>query len=201
MRTLKCLLVIGLCVVGAVLVATAFAQPAAPAANAPRVAVCNAAEVFANYERARDLNAEMERKAAALRQEGQRREDQIKKMQEEISQLNPGSKQHEDLLERIESARFDAQKWGQLEERRLRRWHAQRTKEMYTEITEAISKVAKDRGIEVVLFADNQPLMGEDIKVILEQMSTRSVLYASPRVDITTSVLTEVNQAYRRGNP
>ena len=60
-----------------------------------------------------------------------------------------------------------------------------------------IKKVAKDRGLELVLFKESEDAKPANLDELLQRMSRRKVLYNANSIDITDEVLTRLNEAYK----
>ena len=69
--------------------------------------------------------------------------------------------------------------------------------EMYEEVLQAVSDVAGQHGIDVVLYNVRDELKGETTNQLLQEMQDRKVLYASPEADLTEAVLARLNEQYR----
>ena len=81
------------------------------------------------------------------------------------------------------------------------REHHRLTKEMYEEINKVIAAVARDRGVQVVFYAERESLQTRDTPELLQLIERRKVLYADPSVDMTEEVLTRANEGYRPIKP
>lgn len=194
--TRVCLLGLTACGLGAALVATAVGQDAAAPSGLP-VRVCDLNEVYANYDRAADLNAELTRRQDEVRTEARRRAEAESKLAKELDQWKRGSEAFEKRYAKLEQMRAENNAWQQLAKQRLQRWHLQRTKEMYREIIDAVGEVARQRGLSLVLHVDRAPLQGSELGQVLDQMSRRTVLYGADEIDLTDTVLEQVNVTYQ----
>ena len=189
-------------VAGALLLRDSLAQTSAPATLSPaRVAVCDIQEVFANYARATDLLAQLNDKRQALTTEDEQRGKALDAIQAELSALKRGSKEYEARLAEAERLRIDRAVAMQYKEGVLRRDHRRLTLEMYEEINKTLAAVAKDKGLDLVLYRDGELVDTDETLELLAQIRTRKVLYSDDRLDITAEVLDRLNAAYRRAAP
>jgi Skp family chaperone for outer membrane proteins len=77
------------------------------------------------------------------------------------------------------------------------------TKEVYLDVLDAVEKVAKERGFQLVLFKESPDQATRNYDELLEQVSRRKVLYSDPSLDITNEVLKRLNRDYaiKKGTP
>jgi Skp family chaperone for outer membrane proteins len=194
-------IVIGLAA-GLVFLSSSLAERAAPAAAPPaRVAVCDIQEIFANYARARDLLAQLNDKRQALAAEDEQRGKAIDALGVELAGLKPGSKEYEARLAEADRLRVDRTVSAQFKEAALRREHRRLTLEMYEEIAKVIAAVAGERGFNLVLYRDADPVDTDETLELLAQIRNRKVLYNDANLDITADVLARLNESYRSGKP
>jgi len=87
--------------------------------------------------------------------------------------------------------------WMEMKNADLLREHRRYTKQLYEEILAVVAQVAKQRGIDVVLYVEREVVQTEDTRELLTMIERRKVLYASDQVDLTQTVLARLNEAYR----
>jgi Skp family chaperone for outer membrane proteins len=77
------------------------------------------------------------------------------------------------------------------------------TKEVYQDVLDAVDKVAKERGYQLVLFKESANLTSRTYDELLEQIARRKVLYSDSSLEITDDVLKRLNRDYavKKGNP
>lgn len=166
-----------------------------------KTAVCNIAQVFENYKRAKDLTADFEKRRVALGEEDARRQRAIESLHLQLDALALGSKAYEAKLSEIEEATLSREVWRKLEEGKLVREHLALTQEMYSDILRLIETVAKERGYELVLYRDELDLASSNRSELLSKIALRKVLYSSDAIDITDAVLKRLDSLYEsRGN-
>lgn len=192
--------ILGLAVaaLGAVVVTSAVGQDAAPPVEELGIGVCDLNEVYANYDRAADLNAELDKRRQKIRQEAERRAQEQTELSKELGQWKRGSEMYEKRFLKLEEMRAQNDAWQKLTRARVERWHLQMTRQMYDEIVDAVGAVAQRRGLSAILHVERGGLQGGDIQQVLQQMSRRTVLYADEGVDLTDAVLKQVNATYQR---
>ena len=160
------------------------------------VVVCDVVTVFNDYDRAKDLTETFRQRSEAITQERDKRAARIQAMQEELQGLQAGSPDFETLLQNIQREAIEAEAWQQYKMTLAARDHHRLTTEMYDEILAMVQAVAEQQGHSLVLFREGRSTQTESIQQLLAQVENRKVLYSSPRIDITQSVLAQLNQQY-----
>jgi len=171
-------------------------QPASPPPAATKIAVCDVQEVFANYERAKDLLSKLndERQAAAA--ESDKRGKAMEALQTEMSALKPGSPEYDSRLAQLERMAIDRKVEIQYQESALQRKHRAMTLEMYNEVMAMISTVAGAEGIHLVFQRDKELLDTGETADVLAQIRNRKVLHCDGSLDITQTVLARLNETF-----
>ncbi len=189
---------IGAVLAGTLLLKDTLAQNAAPA-PASRVAVCDIVQVFNNYNRAKDLQVEFEKRMDQTKAENEKRIKAIEAIQMELEGFKAGTKDYEDRYNKIQRLTIDRKAWLQYEEMLGRNEQLRLTQEMYKDAMDTIGQVAKDRAIDIVLYREMRDVPTADISELLSQIERRKVLYNTAGADITEEVLARMNRAYRGG--
>jgi Skp family chaperone for outer membrane proteins len=110
-----------------------------------------------------------------------------------LSKLAPGTdeyRQHENRLRELK-ARYDRER--EQAEQDFARRESRHLVSIYREIQEAITSVAKARGLTYVVKTTPEPTLESDPNSVMTAIA-RSVVYADPRADITDEVVRVLNQ-------
>jgi Skp family chaperone for outer membrane proteins len=174
------------------------AQPAAVPQTA-RIAVCDIVHVFNNYQRATDLGNQFEKRRQKLQNDNRTRAEQLDAIQMDLEGLEPGSKQYESRLADYQKQTIERRVWLEMQEKLIMREHHRLSREMYDEVMGTIDEIARDRGFDLVLFQEQGDIESGSTPELMAQAASRKVLYASPKLDITKTILTRLNQAYKAG--
>jgi Skp family chaperone for outer membrane proteins len=172
--------------------------PAADPARPTAVAICDVVSVYNNYDRARDLTEEFNRRREEMERQAAQRAQRIEQLSDVLSGLKVGSKTYEEKVQEMMKLRMEGEAWASLKQRMAEREHRQLTQEMYEEIVAVISAVARQRGYDLVLHRDTIPLESRSSGELLNKIAQRKVLYARKAVDITDVVLELVNRRYQQ---
>ena len=172
---------------------TGSAEPGAGAVNS-KIGIVSIRNVFRDCK----VNASYRDKELAEQAKKNAELDVIEKeiaaQEAGLKALRPGTsdymKQYEDLLNK--QARFEAAKQFVSQQRVLkdRRW----TEDLYKEALRITKELAKQKGLTVVLEADepNFPMPSAD--ELMMALQTHKVLYSDGCVDLTAEVVTEMNK-------
>jgi len=174
------------------------AQEAAAASG--KVAVCNLQQVFEEYDRATKLNEDFKERQNSIEAEIKARQNAIDETRKMLKHYKAGSEQAEKVQEKAQRQLIELNVYREIQTQSLVRDHARLTKEMFGEITEAISKVAKRKGFELVLHLEPRKLEGNNARDLRAQMINRKVLHNDSAIDLTGNVIQELNESYR-GEP
>ena len=184
---------------GAVLLTSSAAQPARPALT--RIAVCDFVDIFNNYARAKEETAKLNERRQQIKAEMDKREKAIEALNLERDSYKQGSKKYEEMAGQITWQTLQNEAWLRYQENLTLSDHRNLTREMYKEIKAMIAKVAKQRGVILVLQREPETLETQNTAELLRQIYGRKVLYSADELDITETVLLSLNQAYKAKKP
>jgi Skp family chaperone for outer membrane proteins len=179
-------------------------EKSAPAAAAPaRTAVCDLFIILKNYDRGNDLKKELKTRIDKITAEGDKRGKEITKIQDTLEELKPGSKEYDAQLNKMTQLTIDRQAFLNYQDELAKRETFRYTKEVYQDVLDAVDKVAKERGYQLVLFKESANLTSRTYDELLEQIARRKVLYSDSSLEITDDVLKRLNRDYavKKGNP
>jgi Skp family chaperone for outer membrane proteins len=191
-------LVVAALLLGGLVLNDSIAQPRnARKPISKRVAVCNVYTIYQNYEKAKDNLTKLNQQKKTIQAEVQNR---MKKAQEIADTLKSGlikkgSKAYEQQVSEMMRIQLETQAWEKLQTQLAMRRHQAMTREMDDEIMAAVSKVAAEHGVDLVMTPD--ATADEEEADVLQRISRRTILYWSDRVDMTDAVLTRLNNTYK----
>jgi outer membrane protein len=180
-------------------------SPKAPAAAstkaAPpsRVGLVDMAEVFAGYEKFKDMREELAAEIEKSDAEAKVMVERMQKMQQEMTeqQLAPGSAQYEkaekDLLN--EKGQFEA--FRAATQRKLARRESEMFKVIYSDTTSMVKKYAEYANYTVVVRFDRKGIDENTAPNEAVQRMNKQVVYHRTEDDITDVVLQTLNKQYK----
>ena len=197
MKSSQLILVLLAAAVAGLVIATHLdAQPGARQAAGP-VAVCNVVEVLNNCQKAKDLTAELNKKTKNIGQEDEKRAKAIDNLTSELKLLTVGSEEYEQRFAEKQRLLINREAWLKFEQGKAMRTHHKLSREMYSEVQKAVGIVAKSRGFKIVFHQRRGKLRGNTTAELLSEISQRQVIYSDETIDITASVLSSLDAAYR----
>jgi Skp family chaperone for outer membrane proteins len=197
MKSSQLILVLVVAAAAGLVIATHLdAQPKAPAGGAP-VAVCNVVEILNNCQKAKDLTAELNKERGRIESEVKKRTDAIDNLNKELKLLTIGSEEFEQRFSESQRLVINRAAWLKFEQSKAMRMHQKLTREMYDEVQKAIGVVAKSRGVKLVLHQQRGKLRATSTADMRLEIAQRKVVFSDDTIDITASVLSSLNAAYR----
>lgn len=174
------------------------APTTAPAAatQPAKVAVCDLLAVLRNADHGNDCKKELQDRIKRISAESDKRGEEIKKIEDGLELLKQGSKEYDAQLNKMTELSIQRQAYINLQDELAKRDTYRNTKMLYQEALDAVEKVAKEKGYQLVLFKESPNLVTTKYDELLEQMARRKVLFADSSLDITDDVLKQLNRDY-----
>ncbi len=158
-----------------------------------------------NLDERANAKAEVARMEREIADEQKARQDELTKLEDEFKDLLPGPMKDE-LRDRIAMKGLQYKSWyeGSMEE--LEAEKALRLKDLYRKIKIAIKAMAETAGYDIVIQNDESSDLPfeSDSRVpaqvqVLQQISSRKVLYLKPAVDVTQDLIVRMNNEQKIG--
>ncbi len=175
------------------LVSAAVAQPATP-----NIAVANLTDIFDRYQLTRDLEQMFDEKRQTIAAEGERRRDDIDLKRKTLMDMKPGTADFNQREEALITAEVEFQAWLEIQERHLKGQHMSWLQMIYGHAQGAISKIAAERRIDLVLTYNDKLEQTPDSVAFKQQILLRNVIYANDRVNLTETVIEMLDAEYQR---
>ncbi len=172
------------------------------AAQAPlKVAVCNPISVLNKIQEGKDVMAKWKQDEETLNNEAQAKKDQLTTEASEIKLLLPTSDEYQKKIEQLTDDQANTQAWFQAKQVNMLRTQREEQKKLFAEILKAVSDVAKDQGLTLVLnsaHAEFPELDKMDANAFVQTILEHGTLYQAdnPSLDITDKVIIEMDKAY-----
>lgn len=175
-------------------------KPAAAPAGETRIAVVDIVKVFDTFEQTVVLNKKLDAHTRMLGEEAEKRAKLAQAEQEALQAFAPDSADWFKQNEKVKKMVFENEVWRQLEREQIADSHKRWVLRTYNMMVGEIEKVAKARGIEIVLTREH--LKGDvgDSKALLAQILNIKVVYAdsNPNIDLTEEVLANLNAEFHK---
>ena len=185
-----------------ILAALSLGQNAAPA---PRVlAVININKVFASLNEKIDGDAQIKAMADGFQADQAKSEQKLEKLRNQLQ---------DDTLYKVDSPEYKKLQDDALEEKANYEAHANlaqqkllieqrlKTITIYRRMNDAIKQYAEQKGIGLVLVADEVNFdAAQTIEGVTQRIANRKVIYYHPDYDITQQIIEKMNADYKLGN-
>jgi len=184
--------------------ATAVALVASAAADAAlKVGVVDLVAVTNGYDRTKDANADIQVEQANFKAAAEPKVKALEDLRLKRDGFNKGTEEWQQLDDQVLKARAELNTWMQIERIKLERRHQEVLLDMYRQMTDAVGRMVKKNGIDLVFTKAflEPPQIDIDKAVGLQDLQKRivgqRVLYPTEVMDITQDVLKILNDAYK----
>ena len=178
---------------------------AAPQARAQtqKVATTNVMKVFNEIQETKDLNAKMQNEVKNVDAQNQEKKLKLRDLQSARDALKQDSPQYETKSQELTQAIIEYQAWFQITQANLARTQKLQTLQLFNKIQAAVAEVATQKGVDLVL-AEQRPELPENfeqlkVEEVRSWITARNVLYMNNAIDISSDVITNLDQKYKSG--
>ncbi|QQE12608.1 OmpH family outer membrane protein [Planctomycetota bacterium] len=122
---------------------------------------------------------------------------ELQGMQDQLNMVE-GTSAYDEIRRSAEMKAYNMQAWQQYEQARLQRETLVGSEYIYRKIAAAVDRIATAYGYEIVIAKESLDSLGnyKNQQELQAQMMTRKVLYSADTVDLTTQVITTMNNDY-----
>lgn len=173
-------------------------QGGAPVLAATTVAVVNVPQASDRYHKRSDLEAQFESVRENLNQKRTALQEKIDRTKRSLQEeLKPGSDAYRTRSLELAQLEAEMQWFMETEANRVEQQLASSLKSIYKDIQAAVAEIAKEKGIDIVLAADELPATpAENTRQARQEIMLQKVVYWQPKVDITDDVVERLNSKY-----
>ncbi len=164
-----------------------------------RVAVVNIPKVSERYLKTADLEAALKQRHRLFNEARDAKQKEVERARRSLQEeLKPGTAAFEDRRKEIFLLQGELQWFTESEGRKIEEGMAASLRNIYDDIHGMVRQLAEERGIEVVLAADQlPPTPPKTTAEARQQIVLQNVLYWHPRVDLTGEVVSRLNASYQ----
>lgn len=184
--------------VAAVLALVAAAASLAPAPST--VAVVDLGRIFNSlnaWTAFQEAKVEMAKEA---QEEAMAQRERIEELQADLEDFPEASERHRSALLALQLAAIEFEASLTFRERQLQRFESKSIRNLYESIRLGAAKFAEDNGYDMVIVDDGVDAIPEDAPDPIAMISSRRVLFARDRLDVTDALIAAMNAAYRSGS-
>jgi len=174
-----------------------------PAGAALKVGVVDIVAVTNNYDRTKDANVDIQVEQASFKAAADPQVKALEDLRLKRDGFNKGTKEWQQLDDQVLKSRAGLSTWMQIERIKIERRHQEVLLDMYRQMTNAIGRIAKAKGIDLVFTTAflEPPQIDVDKAIGLQDLQKRivgqRVLYPTAVTDITQDVLKILNDEYK----
>ena len=186
-------------IAGLMVIGTAKAQNAAPAANLPhKVGLIDMAHIFKNYKKFEALREDLKVEIQASEEKAKGSVAQMKALEEQMKQTTPGSPDNVKFEKQLLGLKADFDAYRASMQRDFLRKESQIYKTVYLEVEDAVGLYAKHYKYTLIMRFNREGLdVAAEPNDVLQRMN-RQVIYHQESDDITMAVLDYLNDKYSR---
>ncbi|KPJ72824.1 MAG: hypothetical protein AMS14_07075 [Planctomycetes bacterium DG_20] len=175
----------------------------ASASAALKVGVVDIVTVTNDYDRTEDANNDIQVEQANFKAAAEPKVKALEDLRLKRDGFNKGTKEWQQLDDQVLKMQAEVNTWMQIERIKIERRHQEVLLDMYRQMTDAISRIAKQKAIDLVFTTAflEPPQIDVDKAVGLQDLQKRivgqRVLYPTDVTDITQDVLKVLNDEYK----
>ena len=174
-------------------------------AGAPpmKIGICDPVTVLNKIQEGKDVMSKWKADGETLQNEANVKKGELQTEADELKLLLPTSTEYESKVEKFTEDQADSQAWLQAQQVNMMRKQREEEKALFKKIQDAVSEVAKEDGLTVVING-GQPDFPEldklDAGAFLNTIMEHTTLYSDPALDITDKVVIAMDKNYSAAN-
>jgi len=165
-----------------------------------KIGIANPSLIASHLRETKDLTDKRQAETKSLSDQQQQKQADIDKLTQELQILQPGTAKYDADTHDLLTARIDFDAWTKETQVFLERQEKADLKHLFGEIHDAITQVAQQKGLNIVI-ADQgvqipDKLDNIDLPTLEQLISRQSILYSDGTCDISGDVTTLLDQNY-----
>jgi len=164
----------------------------------PVVAVVDLFAVLNESRMYKDLKERLREGAEAKRGEAARRDEAAKQAQQTMQAFKRTAPEFREKFKAFVDAAVDYNAYVRLSQAEQVLLLNKGTWEVYQAVLDVVNEVARDKGVDLVLYLDSFEPVLQDTQRLLAQIRQRKVVFASASVDLTAAVQERFDATYRK---
>jgi len=168
-----------------------------------KAAVVNVTGVSEKYAKTADLEAQFDAVRRKLNQERDAMKEKIEKANRSLQEeLKPGTDEFRARRKQIALMEAELQWFVESEGQKVEKGLAESLRSIYADIQTVVREIAQEKGVDIVLAADQLPAETPDsANQVRQHILLQKVLFWNPSVDLTDEVITRLNTRYKASAP
>ena len=154
-----------------------------------RTGVVNIGEIFETSKKHKEWQESMSAYEKKVQADMEKLATEIKAIDADIKTREPGSEDYFNLTRQSNEKKAAYEARGKFRDQEMVMKMQYWSEKLYKQIIDSVEKVAKDKGLDVVLTKEEPSFPARDMQDLMTTIKTNAVIYNSDRVDITDAVL------------
>ena len=164
------------------------------------VAVVNVLKVMNSATEKADIEAELVALVEKFQEDVQKRQQEIKSLQDDIEILNKGTAARKAKQEELQKKAIHLDSWGKFEQRKNEVERIVRYEALYRKVLDEIAVIAERDGYDLVLYNDySKDLNVQTGQQLQANILLRKLVYVKGELDMTDQVIQQLDNKYAAG--
>jgi len=170
----------------------------APAQPPLRVAVVNLTRIWEGYQKRVSLEGKLTQLQQTKAQTMREKTDEVNQLSQKLELLAQGSAQRDQAERDLQQKQVESRTLDELSRQEVARKYLEYWDTVYNDICTATDKIAQQEGYDLVLKTADRKLRTASLPELQGKIEGMTVLYSTPRLDLTDKVLTLLNEEFAR---
>jgi Skp family chaperone for outer membrane proteins len=173
-------------------------SPANAGAEDIKIGIVDISKVFEKYKKRIDLDQQLKEQEKGFQDEINKKRKEMIDLDEETQLLDLGSESRSKNEELLERKNVELEGYAKFAERQLLKKYKDFFENTYDEVVKKVEEVGKQENFDLIIKKEDSGLDGGQISDLQFKIGIRTVLYHSKSVDITSSIIENLNATYSK---
>ena len=163
-----------------------------------KIGIVDISKVFEKYKKRIDLDQQLKEQEKGFQDEINKKRKEMIDLDEETQLLDLGSESRSKNEELLERKNVELEGYAKFAERQLLKKYKDFFENTYDEVVKKVEEVGKQENFDLIIKKEDSGLDGGRISDLQFKIGIRTVLYHSKSVDITSSIIENLNATYSK---
>ncbi len=163
-----------------------------------KIGIVDISKVFEKYKKRIDLDQKLKEQEKEFQDEINKKRKEMIDLDEETQLLDLGSESRTKNEELLERKSVELEGYAKFAERQLLKKYKDFFGNTYDEVVKKVEKIGKQENYDLIIKKEDSGLESGQISDLQFKIGIRTVLYHSKSVDITSSIIENLNTAYSK---
>jgi Skp family chaperone for outer membrane proteins len=162
------------------------------------VAVVNLTRIWEGYQKRVSLEGKLTQLQQTKAQTMREKTEEVNQLSQKLELLAQGSTQRDQAERDLQQKQVESRTLDELSRQEVARKYLEYWDTVYNDICTAADKIAQQEGYDLVLKTADRKLRTASLPELQGKIEGMTVLYSTPRLDLTDKVLTLLNEEFAR---